>query len=165
MSNLKEAMNDNSIEVVSIPTADLKEASYNPRTISDKKREQIKKSILKFGFTEPLIVNCHSKRMNILVGGHQRLRIAKELGIESIPCVYVNLTLKREKELNVRLNDGGDFDHGLLANFDPELLEDLGFEFLVDDVDLEVTDNEREDIEDTVPVSTIVNPSTKNVLY
>ena len=68
--------------------------------------------------------------MDIIVGGHMRARVAKELGIETVPTVEVNLTRDRERELNIRLNRNvGQWDFDLLANnFEIDELTDWGFE-------------------------------------
>ena len=104
-------------------------AEYNPRQLTKDQHSQLKDSIKRFGLVDPLIVNKNKERKNILVGGHQRLRIAKELGINKIPCVEVDLTLDQEKELNVRLNKNvGEWDYDSLANyFDVDELMDWGF--------------------------------------
>ena len=67
-------------------------AEYNPRQLSKDQYAQLKDSIVRFGIVDPLIVNVNPKRKNILIGGHQRLRIAKKLGYDNIPCVEVDLT-------------------------------------------------------------------------
>lgn len=104
-------------------------AEYNPRALSQKKFEDIKDSLNKFGFVDPVIVNKNPDRENILVGGHQRVKVAKDLGYESIPAVFVNLSIEEEKELNVRLNKNqGDWDYSILKdNFTDENLIDWGF--------------------------------------
>jgi ParB-like chromosome segregation protein Spo0J len=53
----------------------LKPATYNPRQISTKQYNDLKKSIQKFDLVDPIIVN---KDMTV-IGGHQRLKICKEL--------------------------------------------------------------------------------------
>lgn len=68
--------------------------------------------------------------MNVIVGGHQRVTVAKEdLNYTEVPCVFVSLTLKQEKELNVRLNKNqGRWDTDALQKFfDKDWLKDLGF--------------------------------------
>ena len=104
-------------------------AEYNPRELTKDQHQDLKDSITRFGFVDPLIVNTHKERKNILVGGHQRLKIAKELGYENVPCVEVDLTPDKEKELNVRLNKNtGQWDWDALANhFDVGELIDWGF--------------------------------------
>jgi DNA modification methylase len=105
-------------------------AEYNPRQLSKDQYSQLKDSIVRFGIVDPLIVNTNVDRKNILIGGHQRLRIAKKLGYDTIPCVEVDLTYDKEKELNVRLNKNvGSWDFDSLANFfDVDELLDWGFE-------------------------------------
>ena len=57
------------------------------------------------------------------------MKVARELGIDPVPTVEVNLTLEQERELNVRLNKNtGSFDWDILANeFEVEDLVDWGF--------------------------------------
>jgi len=104
-------------------------AEYNPRELTQDQHQDLKDSITRFGFVDPLIVNTHKERKNILVGGHQRLKIAKELGYKDVPCVEVDLTPDKEKELNVRLNKNtGQWDWDALANhFDVGELLEWGF--------------------------------------
>lgn len=118
----------NKVEYVSIDT--LIPADYNPRRITAADRKDIKASLEKFGFVEPIIVNKNPDRLNVIVGGHQRVTVAKEeLGYTEVPCVFVNLTMKEEKELNVRLNKNqGRWDYEALQEyFDKDWLKELGF--------------------------------------
>ena len=117
------------IDIVRIKTNELVEAEYNPRQLSEKQHEDLKKSIEKFGFIDPIIVNINPKRKNYVVGGHQRLKIAKLLNITEVPCVQLNLSMSQEKELNIRLNkNSGAWDWDKLANeFDVDDLLDWGF--------------------------------------
>lgn len=117
------------MEIKIVPINDLKPADYNPREMTGEQYEQLKKSLEKFGLVEPIVVNNHPERMNVVIGGHQRLRIAKDLGHTEIPVHYVSLDQEKEKELNVRLNKNvGQWDMDALANnFDVEMLKDIGF--------------------------------------
>ena len=122
-------MSTNKINIVYVPIQELKPAEYNPRKISKESMEQLKNSLQKFEVVDPLIVNNAENRKNIVIGGHMRLRAAKELDLTEIPVVYVTIPdLEREKELNIRLNKNtGEFDWNLLANFDEIFLKDVGF--------------------------------------
>ena len=67
------------MNIQKINISELKVAEYNPRIDlrpGDEKYEQIKKSISEFGYVDPIVVN---KDMTV-IGGHQRLKILKELG-------------------------------------------------------------------------------------
>jgi hypothetical protein len=97
---------------------DLIGAEYNPRRITGKEMDDLKDSIKRFGITEFPIVNMHPDRENIIISGHQRTSACKELGIEEITCIEVNLSKDLEMELNVRMNkSGGKFDHDILDEF------------------------------------------------
>ena len=108
---------------------DLIFAEYNPRQLTKEQYKNLKDSIKRFGLVDPVIINKNKERKNIVIGGHQRLKIAKDLKIEKIPCVELDLTIDQEKELNVRLNKNtGEWDWDALANyFDVESLIDWGF--------------------------------------
>ena len=108
-------------ELKVLPVTVLKPAEYNPRKKlkpGDKEYEKIKNSIEEFGFADPLVVN---QDMTI-IGGHQRLTVAMELGYTEVPCAVVDVDKVREKALNIALNKiTGAWDDSLLA----ELLEDI----------------------------------------
>lgn len=117
------------LNIIYVESSSLKFAEYNPRKWDKIKMEQLKTSLEKFGLVDPLIVNSASNRKNVVIGGHFRLKIAKELGFKEVPVVYVNIpNIEQEKELNIRLNKNtGDWDYKLLAEFDSSLLADIGF--------------------------------------
>jgi len=97
--------------------------------MSEKEASNLTDSLVKFGFVEPIVINTYKDRENVIVGGHQRFYIVRELGHTEIPCVEVNLNLEQEQELNLRLNKNtGSWDYDILANFNEEVLLDVGFE-------------------------------------
>jgi DNA modification methylase len=104
-------------------------SEYNPRQASDKEYGDLKTSIERFGIKDPAIVNCAPNRVNVIIGGHFRVRVAKDLGYTQFPVVYVSIPdIEKEQELNLRLNKNlGSFDFDLLANFDKDMLSDVGF--------------------------------------
>ena len=118
------------MKIVTYSIEDLKFADYNPRQLSKEQFNNLKKSIKKFGFVDPVIINKNLKRKNVIIGGHQRVNVAKEIGVKSVPCIELDLSIEKEKELNVRLNkNNGEWDWDLLANnFDEKDLIDWGFE-------------------------------------
>lgn len=123
-------MKQDSLEIVSVAIDELKPADYNPRHLDEHDRVEIKKSLEKYGFVDAVTVNKHEGRENIIIGGHQRVKVAKEdLGYTHVPCVYVDLDFDDEKELNIRLNkNGGKFDEELLKKFfDKDFLLHVGF--------------------------------------
>src|SRR5665213_2099504 len=112
-----------------VPITSLLPASYNPRTWDESAKAQLKEGLTRFGIVDPLIVNNAVGRENILIGGHFRLEVLKELGHTEVPVVFLSIPdIEKEKELNLRLNKNlGEFDLELLAEFDQTLLEDVGF--------------------------------------
>lgn len=100
------------MDITTIKIADLKPASYNPRRITDWEMRKLMRSIESFGFVEPVVVNSDMT----IIGGHQRVEAAKNIGYESVPCVVVEISKGREKALNLALNRiGGEFDDELVA--------------------------------------------------
>lgn len=119
----------NKLDIKYILVKDLIPSIYNPRKWNDKAIADLTESIKKYGFCDPLLVNSAENRKNVLVGGHFRLKIAKDLGYKEVPCVYINIPdIEKEKELNLRLNQNlGSFDFELLAKFDENFLSSVGF--------------------------------------
>jgi len=117
------------MEIKNIKISELKPAEYNPRTWSGEEMENLKESIRRFGIVDPFVVNSTPKRKNVIIGGHFRLEAVKQLGIEEVPVVYVDISdIKKEKELNLRLNRNlGRWDFDLLKKFDESLLKNVGF--------------------------------------
>lgn len=115
--------------VVEVEVEKLKFANYNPRQASKEDYNNLKKSIERFGIVDPLIVNNAENRKNVVVGGHFRLKVLRDLKVRQVPVVYVNIPdIEKEKELNLRLNKNlGSWDIDLLGNFNDELLKEVGF--------------------------------------
>ncbi|MFY9462095.1 MAG: DNA methyltransferase [Candidatus Sungiibacteriota bacterium] len=129
MQQLKSEQTNAKLHIVYVPISKLKPSEYNPRKISKESLGQLKESIARFQMVDPIIANAAPNRKNIVIGGHMRLRGARELGFKEIPVVYVKIPdIKREQELNLRLNrNTGEWDFSLLANFSEELLGNIGF--------------------------------------
>jgi DNA modification methylase len=120
---------NNNLTIVEVPINELRAAEYNPRKHSKEQAEQLKESITRFGLIDPIICNGAPDRINVVIGGHFRLDIGKDLGMTTMPVVYVHIAdIEKEKELNLRLNKNtGEFDLDLLAEFDESFLKDVGF--------------------------------------
>jgi len=118
------------LNITEVDINDLNPATYNPRKWSEEKTKQLTDSIRSFGLVDPIIVNSTESRKNIVIGGHFRLKVAKDLGYTKVPVVYIDIAdIEREKELNLRLNKNlGEWDYDLLAEFDETLLAGIGFD-------------------------------------
>jgi len=123
-------------------------AEYNPRQLSQRQYQNLRNSIQRFGLVDPILINVNKDRKNIIIGGHQRVNIAKVLEIKKVPCVELDLTLEQERELNIRLNQNtGDWDFDVLAdNFDLDELMEFGFE--EKDLKLDLFEVEEEGLTD-----------------
>ena len=125
------------IQVVSIEK--LNPSDYNPRKDlkpTDAEYIKIKNSIENFGFVSPLVIN---KDMTV-IGGHQRLKVLKELGYSELECIVVDLDKTKEKALNIALNK-------IQGDWDQEKLEVLLQELLQEDFDISLTGFESEEID------------------
>ena len=124
----------------------LKPAEYNPRKDlkpEDEEYQKIKKSLVEFGYVAPVIVNSDMT----VIGGHQRLKVLKELGYEEVECNIVDLNKTKEKALNIALNK-------ITGEWDNSKLEELLAELKETDIDMDMTgftfdevDNILKDIE------------------
>ena len=118
------------MKIVNKKITDLIEAEYNPRRLTEDQHKQLKDSLLTFGIVDPVLINTNKERENIIIGGHQRTKVWQELGNDTIPCVELDLSIDKEKELNIRLNKNtGQFDFDLLDEFfDKDKLIEFGFQ-------------------------------------
>ena len=130
MEGKSQAADKVAAKVEMVDITQLEKAEYNPRALKENQYKDLKTSIEKFGMVQPLVVNSHKKRSNVIIGGHQRYIICNELGISKVPVIWVKLNEKEEKDLNIRLNKNtGEFDFDALANyFDTDELLEWGFQ-------------------------------------
>ncbi len=147
------------ITVIERDISDLIFAEYNPRQMTADQKQHLTDSMKRFGFVDPIIINTHEKRSNVIIGGHQRVRIAKELGITSIPCVELSLDINEEKELNIRLNKNtGEWDFDALANyFEVSDLIEWGF----DEKELNFDVEAQEGLTDEDAIPEVTEPTCK----
>jgi len=119
----------NKLEIDYVDIGLIKPAIYNPRKWNQKAISDLTESIRRYGLVDPLLVNSADNRKNVLIGGHFRLKLAKDLGYKKVPVVYIDIPeVEKEKELNIRLNKNlGEFDFELLAKFDESFLSTIGF--------------------------------------
>lgn len=121
-------MTEKTLKIVQVAINDLKPAVYNPRKMDSKQEADLTNSLKEFGLVDPIVVNGNKDRFNVVIGGHQRLKIAKKLGYKTMPVVYTDLDEEKEKILNLRLNKNlGSWDYEILKNFETETLFDVGF--------------------------------------
>ena len=87
---------------------------------------------------QPLVFNT---RTNTLVGGHQRLNIAAELGIAEVPVLEVDLDETKERMANVALNK-------IKGKWDAEKLEPLFAILEIQKIEIEPTGFDQASIQE-----------------
>ena len=134
------------MEIKEFKVTDLKEYERNPRH-NDDAVEYVAESIKEFGFKVPIVVD----KDNVIIAGHTRLKAAKELGLETVPCIVAD-DLTEEQVQAFRLADNkvaelAEWDTFMLAeelddiiNIDMEL-----FGFVDDILPEEASDEEYGD--------------------
>jgi DNA modification methylase len=145
------------MEIKMTSIEDLVPNDQNPRHITKHELNKLKRSIQEFGFVDPIIVNQHPERLNVVVGGHQRLEAAKALDIKEVPVVHVNMPKNKEHMLNIALNKiSGDWDEERLYEMLKELNEQkeditlTGFDELTFD-EMQAEEQENDELIDVLP--------------
>ena len=111
----------------------LKNSGRNPRKITKVAIERLKKSISEnpdFFEARPILVN-HVGDDYVIIGGHQRLEAAKQLGMKEVPIfAFENLSDDQfDKYMLLDNVNEGKWDVDLLLNFPSELLNSFDFNF------------------------------------
>ncbi len=93
------------MNVVEIKVSKLKPYEKNPR-LNEKAVEACMQSIQQYGFKVPMIVD---KDM-VIIAGHTRLKAAKKLGLDAVPCVIADdLTDEQARAFRIADNKVSDF--------------------------------------------------------
>lgn len=127
------------MEVIYMPIGDITPYENNAKLHPDEQIEQIKESISKFGFNDPIAIWGDN---NTIIEGHGRLIAAQELGYTEVPVIRLdNLTDEQRKAYalvhnKLTMNSGFDFD---------KLEEELD---ALDDFDMSAFGFEKNDITD-----------------
>jgi ParB-like chromosome segregation protein Spo0J len=92
-----------------INAAALDGSEYNPQKLSRKQSAEIRAFLQEFRFVNPVLVNKNELRRNVLINGHQLVQVWWSMGYIYVPVVYVNLSLEKEKKINIFLNKNTGF--------------------------------------------------------
>jgi DNA modification methylase len=140
-------------EIEEIDVASLREAPRNARTHSDKQIAQLAKSISRFSFTNPILIDD----ANRVVAGHGRLAAAKKLGMTQVPCLRLSGLSEQDKRAymladnKLALNAGWDRD---ILGIELKELGELGFDMTVAGFDIGEIDIAIGEAEGADPAST-----------
>ena len=127
---------------------EIKPSEYNPRRITDHDFEALKRSLSEYGHCYPVVCNTDMK----VIGGHQTLRAAKQLGWKQIAVKIPNKKLSKlkEKALNLALNR----IHG---EWDEDKLQLILSELYDSDIDFNLTGFIEEELTELIEA---LNPPT-----
>lgn len=129
------------MEIKEIKIEELKPYENNPRN-NDAAVGPVANSIKEFGFKVPIIID----KDNVIIAGHTRLKAAKLLGLETVPCVLADdLTEEQAKAFRLADNKVSELAEWNFDDLEKELEEldamDLDFdmsEFGFDSDDSEI---------------------------
>ena len=150
INELESVNNARDKEIEYLAINDLTPYKKNARTHDEYQIEKLKNSLKEFGFINPVIIDEN----NMILVGHGRIMGAKELGIETVPCIRIKYLTDDQKKAYIladnKLSDLGGWDLDLLNE---ELLSiDLDMSmFGFDDIDISIELEESEIIEDEIP--------------
>lgn len=88
------------MKVETVPITSLRADEKNPRVMKAAEAEALKRSLEEFGAVEPAVVN----RDGLIIGGHQRILAAVDLGWTEFPVVRLSLSKAKARLLNLALN-------------------------------------------------------------
>ena len=122
-------MKEEKIKIEYVRTNLLKPYPGNPRDFDEKGKSDLKKSIKKFGWTSPLLVNMAPKYEYVVLSGNLRLIVARELKIPEVPVVKTIITdVRKMQEILLRMNVlNGIFNLNILKDWDIDIVMEAGF--------------------------------------
>ena len=138
----------------------------NPRR-NDEAVDKVKASIQEFGFKVPLVID----KNNVVVTGHTRLKAAKQLGMEEVPCVVADdLTEAQIKAFRIadnRVAEYAEWDEELLKieldeleemDFDLDSLDMFDFDLDPEEEESQGLDEEKYTTNNNIPQYEITGP-------
>lgn len=138
------------VKIVELKTKDLKPYEKNAKKHDKRQIDNVALSIKKYGFKQPVVVDSN----NVIVIGHCRVLAAKQLKLETVPCVLADdLTPEQIKELRIIDNktNESEWDIDLLT---PELAEidlsDFDLDFGGDETEAEAVEDDF-DVDAAIP--------------
>ena len=138
------------MDIKEISISQLHEYENNPRN-NDGAVDAFAASIEEFGFKVPIIIDSE----NIIVAGHTRLKAAKKLGLDTVPCIVADdLTPEQIKAFRLADNKTGELAGWDFAKLEEELsgiseqFDTTAFGFAAeDDIDIDGLFEETEEKE------------------
>lgn len=117
--------------------SELKPYENNARTHSDKQIDKIAKSIKEFGFINPVLIDSDKG----IIAGHGRVKGAQRLGMDSVPCIFVDDLTEEQKRAYIIADNKLALDAGWdkeLLKIEIEELNDSDFDVSLTGFDLDI---------------------------
>lgn len=111
------------MEVIYKRVEDLVEYEGNARR-NDAGVAKVAESIKAFGFLNPISID----KNNVIISGHTRLKAAKQLGLEEVPCIVLDLSEEDEKLARIIDNKSHEYSTWDVGKLHQEL-SGIGTEF------------------------------------
>ena len=114
------------MDLVHLPLERIFEANWNPNQMDEATCARLRSSLDRFGLVVPLVVRPAGDDLYETLGGAQRLGILRELGMDSVPCVVIDIDDANARLLAQTLNRiQGEDDLGLKAELLQKVLRDI----------------------------------------
>lgn len=148
-------------KMVEVSLIKLRPYAQNAKKHPQEQIEKIQNSIQEFGFISPCLID----KENNIIAGHGRVEAARALGMETVPCVYIEGLTDEQRRAYIladnRLTELGGWDMETVSGELEELME-TGFDinltgFNIDDIIIDEIEDidtaaDLDEIEDAAPI-------------
>lgn len=105
------------MNIVYIDINQLEELEINSNVIPNNVFEKIVQDIKQYGIVYPIIVTSANNGKYKIIDGHHRVKAAKILNINKVPCIITNIPIEQAELRSVQLNtERGEQNPKLLAS-------------------------------------------------
>ena len=114
------------MNLIDLPLDSIHPPESNPNEMNSDMMAKLRRSIKRFGLVVPLVVRQIVEQDYETIGGAQRLAVARELGLTTLPCVVVQANDAEARLLSQALNRiAGEDNLGLRAQLLKKVLENV----------------------------------------
>ena len=114
-------------EIRQVALSDIRPYERNAKIHGQEQLDKLKESIKEFGFVNPCLID----RDYNLIAGHGRVMAAEQLGMDSVPCVFIEGLTDEQRRAYIladnKLAELAEWDTAMLASELAEL-EQVGFD-------------------------------------
>lgn len=148
-------------EMVEVTVSSLIPYERNAKKHPEEQIEKIKKSIQEFGFISPCLID----KNNRIIAGHGRVEASKQLGIEKIPCVYIEGLTEEQRRAYIiadnRLTELGGWDMEIISE---ELAELKALDFDISTTGFNIDDIIFDEFDDDLPTQPEEKEEVQNIV-